>query len=559
MSRRTAKVNKFVNRKNRRKFIRTILQFIVLIAVGYWIVNALTTIKEYEEGDRASWSNTKQFIAVSYFGVARSATSDHMAKAELGAQLKALKDHGYETISQQDIIDFYEKGAPLPDKALYLAFEDGRNDSALFSTKLLEKYNYKATMLSYASKMGSKQGKFLQPKELLSMTKKGFWELGSNGYRLAYINILDKDERYFPLLTQEEFYNKQDAFYYTHYLMDYIRDVYDIPLETKTEMQERIQFDYDEMERIYTSKLGYVPGTYMIMHADTLYNGMESAVEAVNDPNIRELFNLHFNREGKMLNTAGADRYDLTRVQPAPYWRTNHLLMKLSLDTGEDVSFVLGDEQEAEAWDINGGVAEFQPEEIALTTRPREAARMKLKDLKHADNFSLELTIGGHSSGIQLVKLGTAADGSVKLQLRVENEHVYVEQLYANGEVERLLGVRGKDAALGDIPVELKMVNGQMTVAIDNELVMEQEQIDPAITNWNMELEAYSLQEENRWEDEGDHIYDGVFKAITLSNLDSNGQVTEQVYSNKLQAWDKLVFTIKSTYNSLIDWAIVTF
>lgn len=559
MPRRSSRVNRFVRRKNRRKFIRTILQFMVLIAVGYWIVNALMTIKQYEEGNRAAWSNTKQFIAVSYFGVARSATSDHMAKNELAAQLQVLKDQGYETISQQDIIDFYSKGSPLPDKALYLAFEDGRNDSALFSTKLLERYNYKATMLSYANKMGNKQGKFLQPKELLSMTEKGFWELGSNGYRLSYINIWDKDGHYFPLLTQEEFYNKSEADYYTHYLMDYIRDQYNIPLETKIEMQERIQYDYDELKRQYTTKLGYIPGTYMIMHADSLYNGMEPAVEAVNDRNIRELFDLHFNREGKMLNVASSDRYDLTRVQPAPYWRTNHLLMKLELDTGEEVHFVTGDEQQAEAWQINGGVAEFQPEEIALTTRPAQTATMKLDEVRHDANFSLELTIGGHSSGIQLVKLGSSTDGSASLQLRVEGENVYVEQLHGDGEVERLLGVRGKETALGDIPVKLKVVNGKISLNIGKTTVMDNEEVLESITNWNVELLAYSLQEENRWEDEGDHIYDGVFKTITLSNLDQSGNVVEQVYSNELKAWEKLLFTIKSTYNSLIDWAVATF
>ncbi|MCR8656981.1 polysaccharide deacetylase family protein [Paenibacillus endoradicis] len=553
------KLTSFVKWKNRRKVVRTVLQFFVVIFVGYLIVNSLMTLKTYDESDRSTWTNHDNFIAVSYFGVSRSTTSDLVSKRELDAQINALYDHGYVTISQQDVIDFYTKGSPLPEKALYLSFEDGRNDSALFTTKILENYNYKATMLTYANKMGNDQGKFLQPKELLSMTKKGFWELGTNGYRLTYINILDKDENYFEQQTQEQFLNKNEAQYYTHYLMDFIRDKNNIPVETRVVMEERIQLDYDLVEKIYKDKLGFVPTTYMIMHADTLYNGMDGLVENVNDTNIRELFKLHYNREGKLLNTSSMDRYDLTRVQPAPYWRTNHLIMKLGLDTNDNVTFVTGDEDQAKKWTIVDGVAEFAPEEIALTTRPAQKATMKINDVKVSNQYSLDLVIGGHSSGIQYIQLGQSSDGQLKLQLRVQDENVYVEQVAADGEVERLLGVRGKDVGLADIPISLQIQNQTISMSINNNLVMEHEEIDESIDQWYVQLEAESLQEENRWEDEGDHIYDGVFKRITLANIDDEGKVIEKLYSNHLKGLAKVTFTTKRIFNNMIDWAIETF
>lgn len=552
-------MEKYVKRKNRRKVIRSVLQFVVVIFVGYLIVNSLVTLKEYETPDRSTWQNYDDFIAVSYFGVSRSTTSDLVARSELSAQLKALKDHGYVTISQQDVIDFYTKGSPLPEKALYLSFEDGRNDSALFTTKLLEKYNYKATMLTYANKMGNDQGKFLQPKELLSMTKKGFWELGTNGYRLTYINIVDKDGYYFPQLTQEEFLEKSKAEYYTHYLMDFIRDNNNIPIENRVEMEERIQLDYDLVKEIYTKRLGFVPSTYMIMHADTLYNGMEDLVERINDENIRQLFQLHYNREGKLLNTSAMDRYDLTRVQPAPYWRTNHLIMKLGLDTGDDVSFIVGDEDEVQRWNIENGVVEFAPEEIALTTRPAEKASMTVKDMQLSNQFSVNVTIGGHSSGIQYVQLGQSSDGKLKLQLRVQDEHVYIEQVSQDGEVERLLGVRGKDEGLADIKVSLQVQNQHISMKVNNNVVMTNEQIDPSIQQWDIKLEAESLKEENRWEDEGDHIYDGVFKRLTIANLTDEGKVKSTLYTNHLAGLEKVTFTVKRIFHQTIDWAIETF
>ncbi len=84
------------------------------------------------------------------------------------------------------------EGKALPDKALFLLFEDGRRDTAIFSQKIMEKYNYKATMFTYADKFEKNDPKFLMPKDLLKLVDSSYWELGTNGYRLEYINVLIK-------------------------------------------------------------------------------------------------------------------------------------------------------------------------------------------------------------------------------------------------------------------------------------------------------------------------------------------------------------------------------
>ncbi len=129
-----------VKRKNRRKIIKVIGQIILLAVAAVVLVNAVFDLQTYQEPDKSKWRQDKGFIALSYFGVGRSGTSKLVSQDQLDAQLKALHDQGYETISQQDVIDYYEKGAPLPDKALFLSFEDGLNDSALFAQPILEKY-----------------------------------------------------------------------------------------------------------------------------------------------------------------------------------------------------------------------------------------------------------------------------------------------------------------------------------------------------------------------------------------------------------------------------------
>lgn len=166
-------------KKNRKKVLKTIIQTAVIVVAGMLPLSALVDIKKYNEPDKTQWENQDGFIALSYFGVDRNGTPKRIAKKELDKQLKALHDQGYETISQQDVIDFYGKGKALPEKALFLSFEDGRNDSSIFAHPSLKEYNYKATFLSYANKMGNSDRKFLQPEDMLDMQKGGYWELGT--------------------------------------------------------------------------------------------------------------------------------------------------------------------------------------------------------------------------------------------------------------------------------------------------------------------------------------------------------------------------------------------
>ncbi|MGE7056688.1 polysaccharide deacetylase, partial [Paenibacillus glucanolyticus] len=109
-----------VQRKNRGKIIKVTAQILILGVVAIMLANAIFDFRAYKEPDKSAWRQEQGFIALSYFGVGRTGTSKLVSKSQLDAQLKALHDQGYVTISQQDIIDYYAEGKKLPDKALYL-------------------------------------------------------------------------------------------------------------------------------------------------------------------------------------------------------------------------------------------------------------------------------------------------------------------------------------------------------------------------------------------------------------------------------------------------------
>lgn len=421
-----------VGRKNRKKQVRVVIQAVLMLLLVVLMAQALFGRERYREPDKTAWTNRDGFVALSYFGVERSNNSAKLiAKGKLAEQLQALVAQGYTSVSQQDVLDFYHSGKPLPDKALFLSFEDGRNDSSLFAEPLLERYNLKATFLSYANKMGAGDHKFLQPSDMRKMTKTGYWELGTNGYRLTYINIFDRDGQFIGERDEGKLKDVRDIYYYNHYLMDFIRDDNMIPVEDRAAMEARINGDYQQMADIYNRTLGFVPRVYMIMHANSLHQGMNRLVADVNQANIERLFALHFNREGNAYNALASDPLDLTRVQPAAYWSTNHLLMKLQKDTGEKVKFVRGDKTAGKAWSKQAGAAEFTDNRIILTSPPAGAGLLYLNNSEGSPDMEVSALLSGNVVGSQAVYLRYDREADSYVRVALDNNVLTVEEKQA--------------------------------------------------------------------------------------------------------------------------------
>lgn len=170
-------------RNKSRKFkLKKMMQMTALMIIALLLFRSLFDTSHYIEPDHTAWTNTQGFVALSYFGVNRTGGAARIAKKQLDRHLKALYDNGYITISQQDIIDFYLEGKPVPDKALFLIFEDGRSDTGLFGQVLLAKYNFKATILPNESKRDSYDYNFLQSKDLQRMVDSSYWEAGVDNH-----------------------------------------------------------------------------------------------------------------------------------------------------------------------------------------------------------------------------------------------------------------------------------------------------------------------------------------------------------------------------------------
>ncbi len=428
----------FTKKKNRNKKTRTILQIIFFLALlGFiaWIYFSQPVYRPY--ADEAPRENG--FIALSYFGVQKTEGSQLLiSQANLRAHLQALKNQGYETVTTDDIYEYYANGKQLPEKALYLMFEDGRRDTAIFSTPILEDLNYRATAFTYPEKFERKDPKFLLPDDLKEIVKDRFWDVGTNGYRLFFINVFDRYDNYFGELDPLMF--NQVAPYlgrrYNHYLMDYIRDKNGVPKESFERMKNRIGYDYQKLEAVYQKDLGYVPKVSVLMHANTSEFGNNPQVSAVNGYWLRKLFEMNFNREGYALNVPNSSIYDLTRMQPQAWWPVNHLLMRIKYDTNKEMVFNTGEVERYERWDLAKGAAEFKDEKIYLTTLPYDTGIIKLKNSYSYRNVDITTKLEGNTAGTQAIYLRADNDLQNYIAVKVRAGFIYIVEKTNGREAE---------------------------------------------------------------------------------------------------------------------------
>lgn len=548
-------------KKDRIKIARGILQGVILIILLIAIIKALFSFSVYEPYNSSKVSNNQDsgFIAVSYFGVDRTGNDTLISTKRLDEQLKALKNNGYVTITQKDVVDYYLKGKTLPPKSIFLLFEDGRRDTAIFSQKIIEEYNLKATMLTYADKFEKEDSKFLSSNELLELVDSSYWELGTNGYRLEYINVFDKDSNYLGNLNSVEFAESASSMErdYNHYLMDYIRDEYNIPKESYEEMKQRIDSDYKALSKVYTKEISQVPKLYALMHSNTGQFGTNDKVSEINGKWIKELFNMNFNREGFSLNTIDSSIYDLTRIQPQSYWSTNHLLMRILDDTKQDIEFVVGDKEKASKFKEVSGKAEFKDDTIILTSLSEGKGILKLLNSDTYKDVNVSTILNGNIIGSQGIYLRANDDQSDSLCVRLMNNVIsIIENSKGSSNVIFSLDLSKNKEEKFDIrdggsrKVDITLVNDKISIDIDGTNIAK----DLDVTNENQG----SIYLESAWGEYGysqrniaDDVYDGVFKKFRITDVNDN-----ELYDSSLKGVDSIIYSLRNFTDKIIDWFI---
>ncbi len=76
--------------------------------------------------------------------------------------LNYIKNAGYETVVTKDLINYVEKGTPLPEKAVVITFDDGYYNNYSYAYPLMKKYGMKGVLsvIGYYTESYSKEKTF---------------------------------------------------------------------------------------------------------------------------------------------------------------------------------------------------------------------------------------------------------------------------------------------------------------------------------------------------------------------------------------------------------------
>jgi peptidoglycan/xylan/chitin deacetylase (PgdA/CDA1 family) len=87
------------------------------------------------------------------------------------AQMKALADNGYISITPEKLRDFYTKQTSLPEKPILITFDDGRKEQYSIGATTLERYHFKGVFFIMTVTIGKEN--YMNKNEIKSLSEKG--------------------------------------------------------------------------------------------------------------------------------------------------------------------------------------------------------------------------------------------------------------------------------------------------------------------------------------------------------------------------------------------------
>ncbi|HMM20346.1 MAG TPA: polysaccharide deacetylase family protein [Selenomonadales bacterium] len=120
-----------------------------------------------------------------------------LAPQEFEEQIRYLSEHGYHSISPDMLMDYIERGKPLPDKPVLITFDDGYRDNYTNAFPILKKYGFTATIFLVTGLVG-RDPRFLTWEQAREMQQAGF-VFGSHTVHHAALTALSQDEAFAEL------------------------------------------------------------------------------------------------------------------------------------------------------------------------------------------------------------------------------------------------------------------------------------------------------------------------------------------------------------------------
>ena len=151
-------------------------QFWSLLAVLFILLGALLIVghprEEAASAPLPAAEDDEKVLVLNYHMVNRMFISLAIDPEDFDWQMKYLVDHGYHTISPEELYAFLEGKGTLPDRPVLITFDDGYVDNYTNAYPILKKYNLKATIFIVTGFVSERKG-YLTWDQLREMEQHG--------------------------------------------------------------------------------------------------------------------------------------------------------------------------------------------------------------------------------------------------------------------------------------------------------------------------------------------------------------------------------------------------
>ncbi len=117
-----------------------------------------------------------------------------VSAGEFERQMRYMKENGYRTISLEELLDFMEFKAPVPERSFLVTIDDGWESSYRIAFPILRKYGFTAAYFVHTDFIGGK-GRGLSWSQLKEMSDRGF-EIQNHTRSHRNLTVVGKGETY---------------------------------------------------------------------------------------------------------------------------------------------------------------------------------------------------------------------------------------------------------------------------------------------------------------------------------------------------------------------------
>ena len=126
-----------------------------------------------------------------------------VAPEQFEAHLRYLQEHGYTTISLEEVVMALQIGQPLPDRPIVLTFDDGYRDHYDHALPLLQQYGMTGTFFLITSVIDQEHPAYLTWEQVIEMDAAGM-SMESHGYTHDDLKGRSRDHLIWQMLGSKE-------------------------------------------------------------------------------------------------------------------------------------------------------------------------------------------------------------------------------------------------------------------------------------------------------------------------------------------------------------------